>query len=390
MKTVLIICYNKLHIDPRVLRQIQALKQNYKILTIGYTQVNDNTIVYYPVRIPAHKRTLTQKLFLLLDLLINKVDTYEKILERDIDLEYILSQNIIAPDVIIANDLAGLYTASVLKSKNAWHAKIYFDAHEYFLNRYNASLKLCLIDKPIIIYALKKCKKDISAMSAVCEGIARKYESFFGFSAGFVSVITNAPEYDTMLKPTEVKEGVVRLIHHGHAYKARKLELMIKMMKYLDARKYELTFMMIRDESDDYYDYLKKLSQNYKNIKFIEPVQFSDIVKTINNYDIGVYILKPDNFNQKYGLPNKFFEFIQARLAIAVGPSIEMVKVIDRYALGVYSEDFSPKSLANRIKQMTSEEIMLYKWNSDKCARDLSAESNINKIRQIIAELENN
>jgi hypothetical protein len=144
---------------------------------------------------------------------------------------------------------------------------------------------------------------------------------------------------------------------------------------------------MLTKADPDYYNYLLKLAKNNKNINFIEPVLFSEIIGTINNFDIGVYILKPESFNQKYALPNKFFEFIQARLAIAVGPSIEMVKIIDRYNLGVHSKDFTPKSLAKAISQLTPEQIMEYKQNADKYAKELSAEENMNKIRGIIAEL---
>jgi hypothetical protein len=162
---------------------------------------------------------------------------------------------------------------------------------------------------------------------------------------------------------------------------------MIKMMKYLDPEKYELNFMITKADPD-YYSYLLKLAQNYKNINFIEPVPFSEITCTINNFDIGVFLLRPDTFSKKYVLPNKLFEFIQARLAIAVGPSIEMVKIIDRYNLGVYSKDFTPKSLAKAIAQLTPEKIMEYKRNSDKYAKELSAEENMNKIREIIAELD--
>jgi len=116
-------------------------------------------------------------------------------------------------------------------------------------------------------------------------------------------------------------------------------------------------------------------------------VPFSEIAKSLNNYDIGVFLLLPEHFNYKYALPNKLFEFIQARLAIAIGPSIEMMKVVNDYNLGIHSKDFSSKSLAKSIAQLTPEMIMKYKINSDKCAKELSSEGNMLKIRNIIAEL---
>ena len=55
-----------------------------------------------------------------------------------------------------------------------------------------------------------------------------------------------------------------------------------------------------------------------------------ELPRMANDYDVGLYLLPPTNFNQRYALPNKFFEFIQGRLAIAIGPSPEMAKLVER------------------------------------------------------------
>jgi glycosyltransferase involved in cell wall biosynthesis len=385
LKTILIISYSPLHRDPRILRQIQALKQNYKIATIGYTQVMDDTIIYYPVKMP-EKKSLSKKMKLLFLLLTSYKKFIIKLLEVIFEFENIFSLDIDRPDVIIANDWDGLFLASSLKSKHNWTANIYFDAHEYSPKEFDNSIKWRLVIQPIIINALKKCKADIYAMSTVCDGIAREYERFFDFPAGFVKIVTNAAEYNDTLKPNLIGGGIIRLIHHGGAMKIRRLELMIEMMKYLDPNKYELTFMLVKSEPE-YYDYILQISKQYKNIKFIEPVCFSEIVNTLNNYDIGVFLLLPEVFNYKYALPNKLFEFIQARLAIAIGPSVEMVKIVEQYNLGIHSQDFTPKSLAKAIAQLTPEKIMEYKRNSDKYAKELSAEENIIKIQNIVTDL---
>jgi len=391
MKTVLIISYSPLHRDPRVLRQIQALKHDYKIITIGYTSVNNDAIVHYLLNRP-NNGSFVHKMYKLMCGLLRKFNNYtERTLEMMLDLKNILSKDILKPDVIIANDWHALYLSSALKSKYNWVVKIYFDVHEYWLNDDNSnSIKGRLLIRPIITEVLKKCKSDINCMTTVCDGIAREYEKFFGFSEGFVSVITNAPEYNDNLKPKAVEGDIIKLIHHGGAVKKRKLELMIEMMRYLDPDKYELTFMLVKIDHKHYhkyYDYLVKKSKMYKNIKFIEPVNFREITSTLNGYDMGVYILSPENFNYKNALPNKLFEFVQARLAIAIGPSVEMAKIVNKYGLGVCANNFSPKSLADSISQITPSKILDYKKNSEKYARELSAEVNITKIRDIVAEL---
>ena len=397
MKTVLIISYSLLHIDPRILRQVNSLKDKYKILTIGNTPINDNNIMFYNTQGQKLiiKRKIYYKLYIYFLITIKRLfnikfkgvdECYSSCLFRNLNIDYINSQNIQKPDIIIANDWNGLYLAYELNKINNWNVKIYFDAHEYAPTEYVRSLGWILLSQPLIIWALQNSIKSVSIMSTVCDGIARKYEYFFKLQPDTIEIITNAATYNNYLKPNEIKNKI-RLIHHGISQKERKLELMIDMMKYLDPNKYELNFMITKADPD-YYNYLIKLSKKYKNINFIEPVSFTEITSKINNFDIGVYILKPESFNQKYALPNKFFEFIQARLAIAIGPSIEMVKIVERYNLGVYSKNFTSKSLAKVIAKLTPEKIMEYKRNSDKYAKELSAEENMNKIRKIIAKLD--
>ena len=91
-----------------------------------------------------------------------------------------------------------------------------------------------------------------------------------------------------------------------------------------------------------------------------------------------------------HSLPNKFFEYIQGRLAIAIGPSPEMKHFVEKYELGVVSEDFNPKSLANAINKLTPEKINYYKSQSHTFAQELSAEKNkelvLKNVKQLLEE----
>ena len=108
---------------------------------------------------------------------------------------------------------------------------------------------------------------------------------------------------------------------------------------------------------------------------------------TLNAYDIGFYILKPISFNTLHALPNKFFEFVQARLMVAIGPSPEMAAYVERYGLGVVAKDFTPESMAAALSDLTQERIMEYKMNAHKCAWELSSEPNNEKILALVRGL---
>jgi hypothetical protein len=195
----------------------------------------------------------------------------------------------------------------------------------------------------------------------------------------------NAPSYQH-LEPTPVSVEIVRMIHHGAAIPSRKLELMIEMMQFLDSR-FHLDLMLVSSDQN-YLNHIRSLAAGEARIRFIEPVAMLDIPHFTNGYDIGVFLLPPVNFNYAYALPNKFFEFVQARLAVAIGPSPEMARLVELYGVGVVAEDFTPRSLAVRLNELTAQDITKFKLASHVAARELcfskSSELLLGEVRRLL------
>jgi hypothetical protein len=120
-----------------------------------------------------------------------------------------------------------------------------------------------------------------------------------------------------------------------------------------------------------------------KNIYFIDAVPTSQISGLINKYDIGLYILEASGFNELYALPNKFFEFIQARLCIAVSPNPEMASIVSKSKLGIVSKDHQPENMAKAIGDLSKDEIYSHKLNAHKNAWEYSAEKNLQLMQNI-------
>ena len=198
-KNVLIISYSPLHRDPRVLRQIQALKDEYNLTTIGLTNSGESKVTHFSFKEPV-RHNLFGKLFHVLNIVFHR---YEVILERIYGVSTIVTCDITVPSVIIANDWDGLYLAGKLIVAKKWASKVYFDAHEYEPKHFK-SLMWKLFFKPLSCYVLKNYKKYISKMTTVCDGIAREYEKYLGFPKNSIGIITNAPMYEPDLSPTSI------------------------------------------------------------------------------------------------------------------------------------------------------------------------------------------
>jgi len=153
------------------------------------------------------------------------------------------------------------------------------------------------------------------------------------------------------------------------------------MMDYLDDR-YSLDLMLVPSDIN-YLNQLKKKA-NPKKVTFIDPVPMKDIAKRINGYDIGLLFIPPTNFNYKNCVPNKLFEFIQARLAIALGPIQSSKDVILKYDLAIYSDSFNPHEMAEKVSRVSLESLKKLKQNACIASLDLNAENETEKLLILI------
>jgi hypothetical protein len=182
----------------------------------------------------------------------------------------------------------------------------------------------------------------------------------------------NAPDYQDLPARRLENSGKIRLVHHGGAIRERHLNCLIDVIDLLgDA--YELNLVLL-ERSRGYLDELKSLARGRANIRFWPPVAEHSLPQFLNQFDIGIHMLPPTNYNNQSALPNKLFEFIQARLAVAISPNPEMMKLVQQYDLGIVATDFSAQSLAVGIENLSRDQLFYYKLQANKAARELSSD----------------
>ena len=163
----------------------------------------------------------------------------------------------------------------------------------------------------------------------------------------------------------------MRLLHHGLADRRRRLERMIEAVRLLDDR-FVLHLMLMGSNRD--IGRLRAAAGADSRIRFLPPVPMRDIPRVANDHDIGLFLLEPRTPNQRHVLPNKLFEFIQARLAVAIGPSPDMAAVVREWDCGVVADDFTPAALAATLGSLDAAKITRMKQRSHAAADELCAE----------------
>ncbi|PCH67691.1 MAG: hypothetical protein COC01_05255 [Bacteroidetes bacterium] len=370
MKKALIVTQKTLHNAPRVLKEIYALKDDFEIHTIGQS-ASGLEVAFYEL----NKISLVQKAWRLMYL---KLGFFDKYYWDKHKRELIKTLSGIKYHLIIAHDEDMLPMALKLSQDS----KIILNSHEYLPEEDNDNFLWRLLIKPYIYKLCKEYAPRADKMLSVNDGVAELYRENFNLTS---TPILNAADYCD-ISPSKV-ELPVSMIHHGAAAADRKLELMVQTLEILGDG-YSLDLLLNQEKSDPKcYKALSELAGQTSNVKIIAAVPYKEIIARINKYDLGLYILPPSNTNTLYALPNKFFEFIQARLAIAIGPSLEMAKIVKKYDLGVVAENFTPEAMANAIKDLSVEKIAFYKDQSHKHAGELSSEAEVKKIKEIVSQL---
>ncbi|MBS1491821.1 MAG: capsular biosynthesis protein [Bacteroidetes bacterium] len=372
--SILVISFSNLKTDARVKRHVNfLLNAGHKITLVCHDAEENATITL--IRVSPLKLTLVKKMIsgvLLLSRLYSAAYRYLYGYQLRLNQKF---------DIVLSNDIETLPLAFQLKGQ----AKIIFDAHEYAPRHFEDKFVWRLFFQGFNKYLCQKYIPKVDRMMTIGEGIAHEYEKNYGQKP---VVITNASAYYDM-ETRKTNSEKIRLVHQGIATPSRKLELMLEMMNHLDNR-FTLDLFLVTPTHRSNILYLRQLKEIAKKdprINFPQPVPANELIRTLNQYDIGITIIPPVNFNYANTLPNKFFECIQARIAQAIGPIPEMKKITETYHIGVVSDDFDSKSLAEKIQQLSAEQVDALKANCAAAARALNAGKNEKKLNEIIDSL---
>jgi glycosyltransferase involved in cell wall biosynthesis len=100
-------------------------------------------------------------------------------------------------------------------------------------------------------------------------------------------------------------------------------------------------------------------------------VPMTALVHEAAAYDIGFFALPGSSRHNEFALPNKFFEYIMAGLALCVTNLPEMGRLIHMHELGVTFDSVDPAVIAGAINELDPSTIDRYKRNALLAAGEL-------------------
>lgn len=212
-KSIAIVSYSRGSTDPRIIKQILALKDNYRVTFIGFDAPKFDDVAFEKIESNQIPVSFLERFITAFSTIFMPAKAYfRNPLQRK--LEKILKQSNF--DLILANDM--VMPACVKFRKNA---AVVFDAHEYYLDA-RSDLRFRLTNRRVKAAVLRKYVPKLSGFITVSEGLRDLYADLLELTP---NVIYNTVWYRE-LRPNIVNSGEqkIRLIHHGAFYYKRKIQ----------------------------------------------------------------------------------------------------------------------------------------------------------------------
>lgn len=368
---LLILSFSQIAIDARVLKQVEAFRDRYELTACGYGPAPEGVAHY--VRVPddvphnaLRDEWVTRK-------------AYRRTYWRMASVEW--AKKNLRPrswDIVLADDVEAVPLALRLKPRLGVHA----DLHEYSPLLHEDWQGWREKITPFVEWICARYVTKASSWTTVSMGLAREYEKNFGFRC---ELVTNAaPFRDIEASPVH---DPIRLVHSGAAVGDRRLETLIAGVSAAK-RPVELDLYLTLNQPA-YVDRLRaQAAESNGRVRVMDPVPYARLNETLRDYDVGIHLLAPTNFNNTWALPNKLFDYVQARLGVIVGPTVEMAEYVEAYGLGAIAAGFEPHDLTALLDSITPADVKRWKDASAGSARELSAESQVEIWVEALAKLE--
>jgi hypothetical protein len=361
-ETLLIVSFSNLEADARLLREISLFSPRGCVVTAGWgpaipgvehieLPLPPSTGIRRRARFYVEAALLRLRLYSLLYWTDPAVRSARRALRRA------------RPSRVLANDIETVPLALSLVPPESVHA----DLHEYYPGLHDDNPRWVRLRKPYYEWLIQRYATQAASVTTVGGAVADAYLRH-GIRA---SVVTNSPTYRD-LAPTAVGTPI-RLVHPGAALRSRRIE---NMMRAAASTSADVTLSVYLAPNDPAYVHeLRELAlQLGERVTVLEAVPHSELLGVINAHDVGIHVLPPTVTNNALALPNKFFDFVQARVGVIVGPTPGMGELVAAHGFGASTAGFEEHEIRLVLDTLTPQLVADWKVAANDAARELSAE----------------
>ncbi len=371
---ILCVSFSPLHADARVLRQLEVLRAHGDVTTVGYGPAPAGVARH--IRVPDDAPSLPQTVSGVLKLALHLHDS----VELEAPGEKAVREETVASgpyDLVVANDARALPLAFAA----AGEAPVYADMHEWAPQERASSLVWRVLVGPYMQHLCEKYLPRTAAVTSVSSGLAALYTERFGVATELVRNAADLRE----LSPSPVDPDRIRLVHSGTADPERNIVELIDATERLGER-FTLDLYLL-EVPGGHLDVIRRKAANSPRVTVHDPVPPETLPTVLNQYDLGVFLYPLKTLSQLYVLPNKFFDFVQARLGLAFSPAPETDAYITQHGIGIITAGTTADDLVDALADITADDVARFKEASHRSAQPLSSQPDRETQSAVVARL---
>jgi glycosyltransferase involved in cell wall biosynthesis len=261
--------------------------------------------------------------------------------------------------------------------------KLVYDSHELYLSSLCVSqwskwkiLRWKIVEKLLSTQAARV----FTVTDSVADYLAREYK------IPRPIVLRNCQPYRPIQKSTKLRDALnippnkKIIIYAGNISNFRGLEQLIESTAFLD-EDYVFVIMGYGDKKEELLNQVKFLNLE-ERVKFQEAVPPESINEYLSSADLGIMPTITSCLNSYYGVGNKLFHYIMARLPVAVSDQPEKRKIVLENKIGVVFDPSNSENIASAIKSVfeNEEKYKNFKQNVEKAAKIYNWEKESQKL----------
>lgn len=269
------------------------------------------------------------------------------------------------PEVVYANDLDTLVAGHMLHATLG--TRIVYDAHEIYPEQLPIHMRSHVWHR-FYTRLERRLTRFAQGRFTVCKSIADYFRTDYG-ADDFVTV-HNVPSIRHL--PSEAvlarRNPVPKVLYHGAYFAYRGLDEVVEAARYVPHAQFVMRGV------GDYVSVLKAHVERVgltDKVVFEPPVKVTELVETASLCDIGLNPFVNVCKNTEFALPNKFFEYMMAGIAVMSSDLLEMRNLTNTLQVGRMFPKIDPHEIAHAINVLVSEPDKLaeYRVNGYEAAR---------------------
>ena len=284
---------------------------------------------------------------------------------------------------VLASDYYSLPAAKSIKLKK--RANLVYDSREIY-SQLN-SLKDRHLARKLLEFREKYLVSFVDRMIVTAEEDEVYLKKHFRHSLEYTIIKNLPPELDlkrndSLREQFKIPDEKLLLLYQGWVLQGRGLDLLLDTVKELDYAE-----LVIIGDGGHLNQLKDKVSQNdIANVHFTGFVPYAELPNYTVSADIGFVLFESDSISYQNALPNKLFEFIQARVPVITTSQNTIRKVVKEHEIGISIGELNKTKIIEAIGDMENKEArQIYIQNIEKIRKDYAYETQEIEILKVFS-----